>query len=277
MKRLWISMVIMFVAGVDVFAQGGGSGSGTLPALSLSIANDKTTNLIFPYAIKSVDRGSKSVLVQKAKNVENVLQVKAIDRAFKESNLTVITADGTLYSFLLVYAENPPVLNLKLGKDDALLPMVKFSDYSDNERRINGIAEWVSTRKASIKGKGKGRFDMEIKLIGIFVDNDLLYFQFFLSNNSQLNYDVDQLRLFIRDKKQSKRTAFQETELNPLYVHGNDQVIRAYSKQNIVAAFPKFTIPDKKVLVVQLLEKNGGRNLEFQAKYNTLEKVLEVK
>ena len=44
---------------------------------SLQIGINKTTNLIFPYEIKSVDRGSRDVLVQKAKGIENVLQVKA--------------------------------------------------------------------------------------------------------------------------------------------------------------------------------------------------------
>lgn len=40
----------------------------------LAVTYNKTTNLVFPYAIKSVDRGSKDILVQKAKDVENILQ-----------------------------------------------------------------------------------------------------------------------------------------------------------------------------------------------------------
>src|ERR1044072_5277671 len=72
----------------------------------------KTTNLIFPYNIKSVDRGSKDILVQKAKGVENILQVKAGKMGFDETNLTVITADGKLYSYLLNYVDTPVVLNI---------------------------------------------------------------------------------------------------------------------------------------------------------------------
>jgi len=60
----------------------------------LDITFLKTTHLIFPYAIKSVDRGSPDILAQKAKGVENVLLVKAGRENFKESNLSVITADG---------------------------------------------------------------------------------------------------------------------------------------------------------------------------------------
>lgn len=48
----------------------------------LAVTYNKTTNLVFPYAIKSVDRGSKDILVQKAKDVENILQVKAGQKRF---------------------------------------------------------------------------------------------------------------------------------------------------------------------------------------------------
>lgn len=46
--------------------------------------------------LKSVDRGSKDVLAQKAKGVESILQVKAAKTNFDETNLTVINADGKL-------------------------------------------------------------------------------------------------------------------------------------------------------------------------------------
>jgi hypothetical protein len=49
----------------------------TIEPYKLNIGYSKTTNIIFPHAIISVDRGSKDVLAQKAKGVENILQVKA--------------------------------------------------------------------------------------------------------------------------------------------------------------------------------------------------------
>ena len=66
---------------------------------SLTIVYSKTTNIVFPYAIKSVDRGSQDILVQKAKGLENMLMIKAAQKGFSQTNLTVVTADGKLYSF----------------------------------------------------------------------------------------------------------------------------------------------------------------------------------
>ena len=60
----------------------------------IEIGYVKTSNLIFPSAIKSVDRGSSWVLAQKAPGVENILQIKAAQPNFKETNVTVVTADG---------------------------------------------------------------------------------------------------------------------------------------------------------------------------------------
>lgn len=74
---------------------------------SLTISYNKTTSLIFPFSITSVDRGSKDVLAQKARGVENVLQVKAGRKDFSETNLTVITADGVLHQFMVTYSDTP--------------------------------------------------------------------------------------------------------------------------------------------------------------------------
>lgn len=268
---VWISLVIILVSWVPCVAQN------SLTPIGLSISSEKTTNLIFPFSIKSVDRGSKDLLVQKAKNVENVLQVKAASCDFGESNLTVITADGNLFSFLLVYDERPSILNLRLTSDDGSAPLVQFSDFGDNESKIAKVSEWIAARKPSIRGKKERKFDILMALEGVYIDNDLLFFKIRLENNSQLNYDVDQLRFYIRDKKQSKRTAFQEVELKPVKIHGDAQRIRGESSHSVVLSFPKFTIPDKKIMVVQLLEKNGGRNLEIQVKYKTIAEARSVK
>ena len=50
----------------------------------------------------------------------------------------------------------------------------------------------------------------------------------------------------------------------PLYISGSVSEIPAASEQTVAVALPKFTIPDKKYLDVQLMEKNGGRNLSIR-------------
>ena len=68
---------------------------------SIAISTDKTTSLVFPFGIAHVDRGSQSILAQTVKEVSSILLVKAASKDFSETNLSVITEDGTLYSFLV--------------------------------------------------------------------------------------------------------------------------------------------------------------------------------
>ncbi len=99
---------------------------------------------------------------------------------------------------------------------------------------------------------------------GLYIKDEVMYYRFNLQNQSNINYGVEQFRFFIRDQKKSKRNAVQELEVKPLYIHGDTTVIKGQSEHVFVFAVSKFTIPDKKYLAIQLMEKNGGRNLQLK-------------
>jgi len=63
-------IVLLFISGTS-FSQTSAAKFQTtiIEPYPLQITTTKTTNLIFPYAIKSLDRGSLNLLVQKAKGV----------------------------------------------------------------------------------------------------------------------------------------------------------------------------------------------------------------
>lgn len=71
---------------------------------NLAISHNKTTNIVFPFSIVGVDRGSPDILVQKAQGAAHILQVKSSIADFDTTNLSVITGDGRLHSFILSYA-----------------------------------------------------------------------------------------------------------------------------------------------------------------------------
>ncbi len=230
----------------------------------LAITLYKTTNLVFPYAIKIVDKGSKDILVQKAKGVENILQIKAAKTNFQETNLTVITADDKLYSFILNYTNNPTVLNIQF----ASIKEVQTNSFSSatfaNEAKIQEDAKNVVKANKNIKGVKDKKFGIKIQLDGLYINDGVMYYRIHLQNQSNINYDIEQLRFFIRDQKKSKRTAIQELEVQPLHIYGNTSVIEGKSQHVFVFVVSKFTIPDRKYLTIQLMEKNGGRNLQLK-------------
>jgi conjugative transposon TraN protein len=108
------------------------------------------------------------------------------------------------------------------------------------------------------------KFQMKMAVEGIYMQSKVMYLQIRLSNESSIDYDIDQLRCIIRDQRKAKRTAVQENEVVPLHVAGNTNFINALRSSVIVIAVGKFTIPDAKLLIIQLHEKNGGRHLTLK-------------
>lgn len=237
---------------------------------NLHIGYSKTTSIVFPYAIKSIDKGSPDVLMQKAKGVENILLVKAAKENFNQTNLTIVTADNRLYVFVLNYDESCPDLNIKADNTAVVSGNILFSMENDNQKKIEQYASLALSKKKKLEGLKRSRFEMKLDVTGIFIHQDILYFRLLVGNSSKINYEIDQLRFFIRDRKKSKRTASQEIEVIPLYSTPSSYVIPDKSEVDIVYAVSKFTIPEKKYLTIQLIEKNGGRHIEIDVKNNDL-------
>ncbi|WP_433836315.1 conjugative transposon protein TraN [Flavobacterium anhuiense] len=237
---------------------------------NLQIGFSKTTSIVFPYAIKSIDKGSSDVLVQKAKGVENILLIKAAKQYFFQTNLTIVTSDGKLYVFVLNYDEDCPDLNIKADNEVAASREVLFSLENENQKRIEQTASLVLSKMKKTSGLKKSKYQISLNVNGIFIQQDVLYLRIVFENKSKINYDIDQFRFFIRDRKKSKRTASQEIELQSLYTTSSSLVIPYQSAIVKVYALEKFTIPESKYLTIEMIEKNGGRHLEVDIDNNNL-------
>lgn len=237
---------------------------------NLQIGYSKTTSIVFPYAIKSVDKGSQDILMQKAKGVENILMLKAAKQNFTQTNLTVVTSDNRLYVFVLNYDEVCPDLTIKADHSSVVNEEVLFSLDNENQKKIEHYAKLSLSKKKQIRGLKCSKFEMKLSVTGIFIHHDVIYIRLALGNTSKINYETDQLRFFIRDQKKSKRTASQEIEILSLLSTSSSSVIADKSEVNVVYALSKFTIPEKKYLTIQLIEKNGGRQIEIDVKNKDL-------
>ncbi|MEP1260398.1 DUF4138 domain-containing protein, partial [Algoriphagus sp.] len=164
--HLILFAALVLLTTVDLKAQGISRGSSqTIPASQLQISDQMTTNLIFPYAIKSVDRGNRNILVQKASAVENILQVKAENSELQNSNLTVITEDGSFYSFAVEYQEVPQKLNLRIlqtGNSD----LADFGNQIQAESELAETARKVATKNRSMPALRQRRFLTGVALTG---------------------------------------------------------------------------------------------------------------
>lgn len=263
--KLWLTLGILIIA-----LSGSAQDNQVITVNNLQLSYSKTTSIVFPYSIKSVDRGSQDVLVQKAKGVENILLLKAGKKNFTQTNLTVVTADGKLYGFVLNFDDLCPTLKFAAGSKSSDDKEVLFSSENENQKEIEQYSLLALSKKKKVTGIKTNRFSIELQVTGIFIHQDVMYFRVLLGNNSRINYEIDQLRFFIRDQKKSKRTASQEIEITPFFTTSNISKIPDHSEVLLVFAIPKFTIPEKKYFTLQLNEKNGGRHIELNIKNSDL-------
>jgi conjugative transposon TraN protein len=260
---------ILALCTIEVEAQGANTSQ------RIEVTFNKTSSLVFPAVIKSVDRGSRDVLAQKAKGVENVLQLKAARAGFAETNLTVITADGTIHHFTVNYAKEPEALIWNGGKDnegEAPDKRKLIFQTTLTESDLETYASQIVRSKRSVRFARESRNKMTLSLNGIYIRDNIIFYHFRMRNASNINYDIDFLRFYVQDKVKVKRTASQEVDKKPLYVYGDQEHVPANTTQDVVYALEKFTIPDAKRLYVEMFEHNGGRNLELSIRNKTIVK-----
>lgn len=246
-----------------------------IPPYALEVTFYKTVHIIFPSAIKYVDLGSADIIAGKADGSENVLRVKAALRDFsRETNLAVITEDGSYYTYNVKYADEPTKLNIEmkdflhdgeavnrpnnsqevylkeLGSESPLLVRLIMKSIHKDDKRL-------------VKHIGCKRFGIQYILKGIYTHNGLLYFHTELKNSSNVPFTVDFVSFKVVDRKVAKRTAIQEQVIVPLRAYNYVTEIGGKSRERTVFTLPKFTLPDDKQLVVEINEQNGGRHQQF--------------
>jgi len=242
---------------------------------ALEVTLNKTVHIIFPAAIRYVDLGSADLLAAKADGTENVLRVKAAQRDFsRESNLSVITDDGSYYSFNVKYADEPVKLSVEMAD---FIRNNKTADHPDNTTTVlltdlgnespllvNLIMQSIyKNDRREIKHVGCKRFGIQYTLKGIYSHNNLLYFHTELKNSSNVPFNVDYISFRIVDKKVAKRTAIQEQSIAPIRAYNQLTVINGRKTERTVFTLPRFTLPEGKQLLVELNEKDGGRHQSF--------------
>ena len=232
----------------------------------------KTVHIIFPSAVRYVDLGSNWIIAGKADGAENVIRVKATTEGFSgETNFSVICEDGSFYSFNARYAHEPEMLNIEMkdflengdttdfshtrmniyfrelaGESPLLVKLIMQSIYKEDRREIRHL--------------GCKRFGVQFLLKSVHSHNGLFYFHTETRNRSNVAFRTDFIRFKIVDKKVPKRTAIQERVIDPVRSYNEVLVTEGKSDVRTVYAVPQFTIPDDKLLVIELFEKDGGRH-----------------
>ena len=223
--------------------------SGPAPAqdLTLHLTTRKTTSLVFPCGVRHVDRGSPQVLVQLLAEAPQLVLLKAAVPGWEETNLTVVTTDGSIYSFTVRYQEQPDCLVYRLPAKQGPMPATVASGLLDNPPLLRGLRQ--------------ERGGIEASVGGIYIQDSTLFLQLLFTNRSTFDYAIESIRFFTRERKHPKRTAVQEREMAPQALVGNNKRVAHQATGRTVVALPRFTLSSGQYLAVEIQEAGGSRHL----------------
>ena len=293
MKRdlIYLILIVAAIAAVKVTAQMTPETPAEIRPLRIEAGFTKTVHILFPSPVTYIDIGSMDIIAGKADGAENVVRVKAAVRNFAaETNLTVITEDGGFFTFDVHYAENPAVSTVNLTVQEPQTKGVKeptaagdpLSPAPVTKSRVllrevgrekpatvkRMLSDIYRQNRTDVKGIRTKKYGIGVEVLGIYVFNDVIYMHTCISNDTNISFEVDARRFIVADRKLAKRTAQQQTMLEILRVCNDPAVVRGHQRQRTVFALPKLTISDDKVLLLEIIEKNGARHqtVEIPAK-----------
>ena len=299
MKRdlIYLILIVAAIAAVKVTARTAPETPVEIRPLRIEAGFTKTVHILFPSPVTYIDIGSMDIIAGKADGAENVVRVKAAVRNFAaETNLTVITEDGGFFTFDVHYAENPAVSTVNLTVQEPQTKGVKeptaagdpLSPAPVTKSRVllrevgrekpatvkRMLSDIYRQNRTDVKGIRTKKYGIEVEVLGIYVFNDVIYMHTCISNDTNISFEVDARRFIVADRKLTKRTAQQQTPLEILRVCNDPAVVRGHQRQRTVFALPKLTISDDKVLLLEIIEKNGARHQTVEI---PAEELLEAK
>ena len=246
-----------------------------------------TTALFFPSDIRQGITGSDNfVFTYNREQQQNLGLLKATPG--RMSNLLVITTDGKVYSYIIIYADKlkkknyfisimesigdekgQPVKGLiKTGQGRIILPENKYNEEDPN------IKGWNFLRKSSAnllklperKNKAKRKKGISLVIKNKVYHEAHVYIQFEIKNNSGIDFDVDYLKLYKVSGNKKRRASYQELSLKPILRYNLPNMIRHGETARFVYVLPKFTLDKNEKVLAKLKERNASRTLGLKWK-----------
>ena len=265
MKKFIITMLTCFCA-IVTYAQ-------NLPIDRMADANpeqlkviyvnkDVSTHFIAMEDIKYVDISISDIVGDIP--VDNSLRVKPIKEG--ASGVITITTERFLVQYLLVYTSDlsKACSRFNIPYSDVVSYMNPETNMTKAEMYDYAYRMFISKNKFfDVSTKGNL---MKIILNNIYTMDKYFFIDISMINKSNIQYDIDQIRFKIEDKKQTKATNFQSIEIMPLMQVNNATFFK--KKYRNIFVFEKFTFPDEKVLTIEISEKQiSGRTITLRIDY----------
>ena len=284
MKKQILIFVFVMAAFVKAVAQ-----EGTID-LDTIYANDKmNVALIFPEPIRQGITGSENFVFTYNREKEQALGLlQAIPG--EVSNLLVISTTGSIFSYIVKYSEEleklnyfiaeagkigneNPDLSEKLNDDLALISGSKAEKVvAEKEIYYQDFSSHLIKSKQKIGNLRKRKDGVELKVENIVFHNSQLFFILEINNSSPIDYEPAFLNISVETRKQGRKKSIQKLPISPIYKYRAPEIIRQGKSSRFVYVLPKFSIAEDKIVVIDLKEQQGERDIKLKIKKRFINK-----
>lgn len=239
---------------------------------------DVTTHIVMPEQLKMVDISTNSIAGDQC--ADNMIRIKPVapdsigsaDDCFSGGDfLGTITLIGERHmaQYDIIYDDESwranALYNVKYDES------VNYSNpnVAMPEAEMANYAWAIANTKRSFNRIKKSAYGISASVYNIYTIGDYFFIDLYLKNNTNIEYDIAQMRVSLSDKKETKATNNQTIELTPAYVLNNAPSFKKDYRQVIV--LEKLTFPDEKVLNIEISEDQiSGRVLTVPIEYEDI-------
>ena len=236
-----------------------------------------TTHIVMPENIKMVDISTTKIAGNQC--TDNIVRIKpscgsdSIPEAGYRDNelLGTLTLIGERHiaQYDILYTQSPQmaasIFEVPYSHTqsyitlEVTLPMAEMARYAwavyGSGRKYNQIVSRAHGMKAVVNN--------------IYAVGDYFFIDYSLQNKTKIAYDIEELRVKLTDKKETKATNSQTIELSPVFSLNH---VRKFKKSyRNVLVLPKLTFPDEKVLRLEISENQiSGRVITLTIEYEDI-------
>lgn len=235
-----------------------------------------TTHIVMPENIKLVDISTDRIMGNQC--TDNIVRIKpsapndSVQADYKENELlgtVTLIGERHIAQYDIVYTREP-------GSAASIFHV----PYSDTESYVNpGVSMPVSemARYAWAVYGSKRKFHQVVSnthgiratVNNIYSVGDYFFIDYSLRNRTKIPYDIEEVRVKLEDKKETKATNSQTIELTPVFSLNSTRKFRKDYRNVLV--LPKLTFPEEKVLRLEISESQiSGRTVTLTIEYEDI-------
>ncbi len=236
---------------------------------TLFVNEEVTTHIIMPEPIKLVDISTQKIVGNQC--ADNIVRIKPTEKMFEHELAGTVTVIGerNMVQYDIVYTRQPDRAYSLYKVSNAELDRYANPDVTMTEGEMARFAYNIYNAPRQFYGIKQSKYGMTLRINNIYTLNDYFFIDYSLENKSRIKYDIDEVRIKLTDKKQSKATNAQTVELTPVWsLNRTKSFKKAY--RNVIV-IDKLTFPNEKVLSLEISERQiSGRVINVNIDYSDI-------